>query len=207
MDEAAAAAYAEDLAGRAPAGGRGGLGFEANAGSREKRKGTKAEKELLGSLKGHTGGLASMQTTVARAITHGNANFDPWKKPVKSCELHVVTTNKRDLYAHFQSAGVLTGNEQTKASQPHGVPLPSISDKAMLKAIKKALKAHGGPMPSKALRKSVVSLLFGCATLGSEARAAAKAQLGRVIEVGAQNGKWNFADNVVTLSRKRSRSG
>jgi len=81
MDEARQAAYADEVARSAPLGGRGGLGLETGGVAPEKRKVSKAEKELLGSLKGHPGGLASMQTTVARAITHGNANFDPYGAP------------------------------------------------------------------------------------------------------------------------------
>lgn len=212
MDDNEAAEYADKLSAKVPLGGRGGLGLERGAGPSEKRRASKAEKELLGSLKGHPAGLASMQTTVARAITHGNANFDPWKKPVKSSELHAVTANKSNLYSHFQSAGVLTGDEQEAARRPSAAasaPAAAIVDKAMLKAIKRALRANSGELTSRALRRAVVgSLLAGGGGVGAKvAKAAVKEQFGRALDAGQRSGKWSLtaAGDTVALARKRRR--
>jgi hypothetical protein len=208
MDEAAAAKYAEDLAKAVPLGGRGGLGLEANAATREKRKVSRAEKELLGAMKGRAGGLASMQTTVARAITHGNANFDPWKKPVKTSELHNVNTSKADLYSHFLSAGTLAGAglPPARPSTQAGAGTEAIADEKVRKALKKALKANGGEMKGKALRKAAVEALLASAGLSSDAQKAVRAQVEGAIRRGGEEGKWSTADSGMVTSNKRKRA-
>ncbi|KAJ1631523.1 hypothetical protein T492DRAFT_995225 [Pavlovales sp. CCMP2436] len=206
MDDATAAAYIEGLEASGPLGGRGGLGLAAGAGPQEKRKVSKAEKALLGTVKGRSGGLASMQTTVARAITHGNVNFDPWKKPVKTSELNNANTNKNDLYAHFRSAGDLTGKEKdTPAADASAAAAPVVEDKTVQKTLKKLLKASGGEMSSSRLRKGAVESLLSGVKVSSEAKAALKSQFGRALERGVKKGTLCETSGLVSLAkRKRS---
>jgi hypothetical protein len=201
MDEAAQAKYAEDLAKAGPVGGRGGLGLDANAAPQAKRKVSKAEKELLGSMKGRAGGLSSMQTTVARAITHGNANFDPWKKPVKTSELNNVNVSKTGLYSHFQSAGLIEGSSTRPEDD---VPKIDLKKEEVQTQVKKALKAGGGGVKRKALRKSAVEALLASTGLGVGCEAAMQVLVDAAIERGSRKGKWSLSDTgVVSRSKKR----
>lgn len=201
MDEAAQAKYAEDLAKAGPVGGRGGLGLDASAAPQAKRKVSKAEKELLGTMKGRAGGLSSMQTTVARAITHGNANFDPWKKPVKTSELHNVNVSKTGLYSHFQSAGLIEGSAMHAEDD---APTVDLKKEVVQAEVKKALKAGGGEVKRKALRKVAVDALLASASLGVGCKPAVQALVDAAIERGSQKGKWSLSDaGVVSRSKKR----
>jgi len=131
-----------------------------------------------------------------------------WKKPIKASELNAVNANKNDLYSHFTRAGVLTGDQDValETQMQNAAPAPGPAfDKAVLKAVKRALKGNGGQMASKALRKSVVASLAAGAQGGPDARAAIKAHVDRAIELGGRSSKWSVHEGTVTLSRKSRR--
>lgn len=211
MDEAQATKLAEEMATRGPVGGRGGLGFEAGTSKQDRGKLSAAEKELLGASS-RKGGLASMQATVARAITHGHADFDPWRKPVKSADLNKVNGSKVGLYGHFQSGGLLSGNPAANSDRDgrgHGGPSArgqatgDISRKEVRKALKSVLRASAGSAPdgrtvlkAKKLRKAVIARVAGEAA-GKSKRRAARQVFAEVLAAGAEKGLWQMDDGVV----------
>mmetsp|Transcript_9109 Transcript_9109/g.26448 ORF Transcript_9109/g.26448 Transcript_9109/m.26448 type:complete len:212 (-) Transcript_9109:152-787(-) len=209
MDEKAAAKYAEDLAKAGPLGGRGGLGLDAGDQGAPKRKVSAAEKELLGTKKGKSSaGLGGMQTTVARAITHGNLNFDPWKNPVKSSELKKVNTSKQGLYDHFHSAGFLGADAQQKKARS-GTPTLEhkanpISEADVKKAVKKMLKGESGSMDEKKLRRKVLGSLLDDVHRGHPAHSKKelKALFKSSLKAGVAKGRWIRTDGAVVLSRR-----